>query len=201
MQRRVPQIISELRVKVVHHPILYGLILLGLAVGGVLLVRQPVAEATDPSVRMANGLLLVKDHLFTGILIERNLNHDLLDKNQYKAGEQEGFSFKYHHNGAIVGRAMFHHGKKDGRQEAFYVDGKLRSVGFFKDGVAVDTFTEWHPNGTVYRQQKIENGVEVENKMFYESGVIYSNYVVQSKRTYGIQGEPLCNAVKQEGFK
>lgn len=158
-------------------------------------------ETTDPSIQVLNGKTYYKKKLFTGVLIERNLRHDFLSKSHYQNGEKEGISYSFHHDGTIVGKSLFHQGKKHGQQDTWYVDGKHRSTSYFKDGVADGTYTEWHPNGKIYRFQRIQNGVEIENKMFYETGVIYSNYVVRDQRVYGIQGEPLCNTVKQEGFK
>jgi antitoxin component YwqK of YwqJK toxin-antitoxin module len=168
---------------------------------GFAFTQDPLVEATEPSIKTVGERVFFMDLPFTGVLLERNLNHDLLAKTHYQNGEKEGVASTYHHNGTLVAKAYFHSGKKDGPQETWYADGKRRSLGYFRSGVAEGTYTEWHPNGKIYRLQKIENGVELENKMFYESGVIYSNYVVRDKRAYGIQGEPLCSTVKQEGFK
>jgi antitoxin component YwqK of YwqJK toxin-antitoxin module len=162
--------------------------------------RSPV-EADDPAFGIIGPRAWYRGQPFTGTLIERNLHHDLLAKSEYANGEKEGVSLIYHHTGTVVAQAEFHHGQKDGVQDTWYADGKHRSTGHFRAGVAEGVYTEWHPNGNVYRRQKIENGVELENQMFYESGVIYSNYVVRAERTYGVQGEPLCSTVKQEGFK
>jgi antitoxin component YwqK of YwqJK toxin-antitoxin module len=163
--------------------------------------RELTVEVTDPEVQFVDGKVFYRHQLFTGKMIERNLNHDLLARVHYKDGEKEGTSYTYHHNGVVVAKNFFLHGKKEGQQESWYADGKHRSTSWFRQGIAEGTLTEWHPNGKIYRLQTIEDGIEKENKIFYESGVIYSNYVVKGNRTYGIQGEPLCNTVKQEGFK
>jgi antitoxin component YwqK of YwqJK toxin-antitoxin module len=164
-------------------------------------VREPKIEATDSRIRWENGQALFKEHPFTGMMIERNLNHDLLARVHYQLGKKEGYSFTYHHDGTRVAENHYHVGLKEGQQESWYADGKHRSTSYFRHGIAEGTYTEWHPNGKIYRLQKIQDGIELENKIFYESGVIYSNYVVRNQRTFGIQGEPLCNTVKQEGFK
>lgn len=166
-----------------------------------LILNEPQIEVTDAGISLVDGKVRYHSQLFTGTLKERNLNHDILTQVHYAKGEKDGVSITYHHDGHVVAKNLFRHGKKNGRQETWYADGKHRSTAFFREGVAEGQYTEWHPNGKIYRLQKIKDGVELENKMFYESGVIYSNYVVRGHRTYGIQGEPLCNTVKQEGFK
>jgi antitoxin component YwqK of YwqJK toxin-antitoxin module len=164
-------------------------------------LREPRREADDPGMQVVGESVLRDGQPFTGVLIERNLRHDLLAESHYKNGLKDGLVQTFHHDGTLIGQAHFSQGKKHGRQDTWYADGKIRALAYFKEGVAEGTLTEWHPNGRVYREQKIVDGVEVANKMFYESGVIYSNYVVRDDRDYGIRGEPLCRTTKQEGFK
>ncbi len=172
-----------------------------LAAALVLSLLEPRIEASSPEVQLTEGRLQVGSRPFTGTLVERNLRNDLLALVHYRNGEKDGVSLTYHHNGRIVSEHRFRHGKKDGVQKAWYADGKLRSVSTFTMGVADGTYTEWHPNGRLYRFMRIQGGVELENKRFYESGAIYTNYVRREGRNYGIEGEPLCRAVKQEGLK
>lgn len=176
--------------------------LASLALSWALILRfENAIEVTDPDLKIENGIAYYHRQPFTGTLLERNLHLDPLTRTHYKNGLKEGYSYTFHHNGTVLAKNFFHNGKKEGQQDAWYADGKHRSTSFFRTGIAEGTYTEWHPNGKIYRLQKIKDGIELENKMFYESGVIYSNYVVRDHRSFGIQGEPLCNATKQDGFK
>src|SRR4051812_48484582 len=70
-------------------------------------------EATDPEIQFIDGKAFYRHQPFTGEMIERNLNHDLLARVHYKYGEKEGISYTYHHDGVVVAKSFFHQGKKE----------------------------------------------------------------------------------------
>jgi antitoxin component YwqK of YwqJK toxin-antitoxin module len=164
-------------------------------------LQKPRVEAASSLVRSVDEHVFYRDLPFTGFLVERNLRNDLLSLVQYREGEKDGVGWRYHHDGKLVAESRYVRGKKHGQQLTWYIDGRLKSVSYFRMGLSHGTYTEWHPSGRLYRVMKTEDGVEVTNQRYFESGAPYSNIVRRNGRTYGMEGEPLCRAEKDEGLK
>lgn len=163
--------------------------------------QEPRVEATSSLIRLENEQVFYRGRPFSGFLVERNLRNDLLSLVQYREGKKDGVAWRYHHDGKLVAESHSIRGKKHGQQRTWYIDGRLKSVSYFKMGLSHGTYTEWHPSGRLYRVMKTEDGIEVTNQRYFESGATYSNFVRRNGRTYGMEGEPLCRAEKEEGLK
>jgi hypothetical protein len=54
-------------------------------------------------------------------------------------------------------------------------------------------------NGTVFRRQIFVNGYEMDKKILFHGGEVFTNYAKRGGRTYGFDGGELCFDKKKDG--
>lgn len=156
-------------------------------------------ELNDPAFVVADGRLSRDGRPFTGHVFGLHSNGHVSQRGSYVEGRKEGVQERYHFNGRIVERLRYHLDKKEGLQQGWYGEGPRHYEAYYKQGVLDGKYVEWHQNGQVFREQEFNDGLEAAQKIFYENGSTYSNYVVKNERIYGEKSSPLCQDKKKDG--
>lgn len=78
----------------------------------------------------------------------------------------------YYTTGEVKEEYEIDNGKRNGLARSFYLDGKLKAIGFYKNGLPDSTYIHYYANGNKqvegrYDNRGIENG---EKKFYFESG-------------------------------
>ncbi len=177
----------------------YGLLAAALFLFSYRFFTQSTLEVNNPDFTLKDETLYFKSAPFNGKTVERYPAGQIYRETHYKHGLKEGFAFEYAIDGQLRSQWSYHLGKKHGVQKGWFIEGPKRFVANFKDGVLDGPQTEWHMNGAVFRQETFIEGREVDKKILYRSGEVFTNYTIRNSRLYGVDGGPLCFEPKKEG--
>jgi len=150
-----------------------------------------------------NGeLVLYKNKVFSGVLFELGPNQkDTIMKASYDEGLLNGLSQKWFDNKQLMETREYKNGKKNGKQIAYWDNGRKRFEYTAKDDAMEGEMREWMVNGKLYHLAHYENGQEEgTQKMFYENGKIRANYIMVKGRRYGLLGTKNCKNVSDSIF-
>lgn len=160
-----------------------------------------VLDSRDSEIVSQDGFISYRGRLFTGVIVEHYPNGEVFQETNYVRGMKEGVSNEYGLGKRLRVRWNYHRGQKDGTQLAWYLEGPKRFEFNYKDGVLDGLQTEWHLNGGVFRTQNYIKGTEIDKKILFQSGEVFTNYIKRNDRIYGIDGGPLCFEPPREGEK
>ncbi|MHA8067452.1 toxin-antitoxin system YwqK family antitoxin [Aquirufa sp. ROCK2-A2] len=100
---------------------------------------------------------------------------------------------KYFPNGRIMEIRHFRNGMKNGRQTAFWENGKKRFDFMAKNDAYEGALREWDTHGHLFHLAHFVNGQEEGvQKMWYENGTIRANYIIIKGRRFGLLGTKNC---------
>ena len=108
---------------------------------------------------------------------------------------------KYFPNKQLMEYREFRNEMKNGKQIAYWDNGKKR----FEFNAVNDAYEgelkEWDYNGNLIHLAHYKNGVEEgEQKMWYQNGKIRANYVIIKGRRFGLLGTKNCKNVSDSIF-
>jgi antitoxin component YwqK of YwqJK toxin-antitoxin module len=173
------------------HPIWFAIAILASACG-----RAHVGS-TSTELRLQGEVLLFKNKAFTGVVEEHFPNGTVYRETEYRDGLKDGFEHKFGLNGKLTDRLNYVHGKEEGLQEGWFVEGPKRYEYHMKNGLFDGVETQWHISGTVFRREVFHQGELADKKVLYSDGSVFSNFSKRDGRIYGIDRGSLCMETKR----
>jgi antitoxin component YwqK of YwqJK toxin-antitoxin module len=139
---------------------------------------------------------------YTGFLFELYPNKkDTAILESYHNGLLTGLTKKWYANKILMEERYFEAGKKNGKQTAYWENGKKKFEYMAKKDVYEGEMTEWAPNGEINHIGNYVNGQEEgSQKMWYENGKIRANYIIRNGKRFGLLGTKNCKNVSDSIF-
>jgi len=149
-----------------------------------------------------NGIKYLNDSLFSGTVFTLFPNtKDTSIISCYLNGKEHGLWKKFYSSGVLNEIRNFENGKKIGRYNTWWENGKLQQQFNLKDDEYEGTCKEWNSNGILIRSMNYKKGYEVgQQQLFYDNGKIRSNYFIVNGRRYGLLGTKNCVNVSDSIF-
>jgi antitoxin component YwqK of YwqJK toxin-antitoxin module len=162
--------------------------------------KQPVTIpkiellTNDKGFGWQQDILLFNGQPYSGYVIEKYINGQDASKNAYFNGKLEGKQEKWFENGAKMEFRFYKENRKVGLHEGWYANGQKRFEYFIENDIPIKTHREWYQNGQLYSLSNYdqEGQPEGEQKMWFESGQIKSNYIIKDGRRFGFLGAKGC---------
>lgn len=149
-----------------------------------------------------NDTVFFKNEKFNGVLFQlQSNNNDTLFSQEIENGLLNGVSKKWFTNHQLMEYREYKMGKKDGKQIAYWDNGKKRFEFTAKNDAYEGEMKEWSINGNLFHMAHFINGQEDGiQKMWYENGKIRANYVIVNGKRYGLLGTKNCKNVSDSIF-
>jgi antitoxin component YwqK of YwqJK toxin-antitoxin module len=130
----------------------------------------------------------------SGYVLEKYPNKQKATQNAYFNGKLEGIQQKWFENGAKMEVRFYKENRKVGMHEGWYANGQKRFEYFIENDIPIKTHREWYQNGQLYSLSNYdqEGQPEGEQKMWFETGQIKSNYIIKDGRRFGFLGAKGC---------
>ena len=146
------------------------------------------------------GILNYENNPFSGFLIKKNDNGDLIEKKGFYRGYLEGKSVGYYENGNKQYRRFYKEGKKTGEHIGWYESGQIKFKYFFKKGLSEQKHSQWYDNGMKYSEINYLRGKPFgSTKVWRKDGKLRSNFVIRENgRRYGLAGIKRCTKIDIE---
>lgn len=156
-------------------------------------------ETSNPLLSKKAAILYLGHNLFSGFLIQKNTNDQVLSKTGYFEGKLQGEASQCYPDGTPKEVRFYDANKKVGEHLGFWPNGTKKFEYYFKADLHEGTLREWYANGQPFRQFHYKNGKENgSQKMWKEDGTIRANYVVKDGRRYGLIGLKNCKSISDE---
>lgn len=108
---------------------------------------------------------------------------------------------KYYTNHQLMEYREFRNEMKNGKQIAYWENGKKRFEYMAKNDACEGELREWDYNGNLFHLAHYKNGHEEGvQKLWYENGKIRANYVILNGRRFGLLGTKNCKNVSDSIF-
>lgn len=154
-------------------------------------------KTTDTLLVFHQDTLYIQTQKFSGYIYRLSTCQDSLFLGSYWEGLEEGTHKKWYPNNQIEESRNYSHGKKSGKHDGFWEDGKPKFTYHFLEGELEGESNEWYQNGKLYKVMNYKKGYEEgSQKMWWENGATRANYVVKKGRRYGLIGLKLCMTPK-----
>jgi antitoxin component YwqK of YwqJK toxin-antitoxin module len=167
--------------------------------------KEPVAlQLTIPDVkvlvgdqqlgRTREGLVLYKDSVFSGMVVDRYSNGQLKSKKSFFEGKQEDLYLGFYPSGDSAFVRPYLNGKKHGIHKGWYANGQLKFKYNFVNGLSEGNHLDWYASGDMFKESNYENGQAFgTQKAWRMDGKLRSNYVIREDgRKYGLLGLKRC---------
>lgn len=108
---------------------------------------------------------------------------------------------KYYPNHQLMEYREFRNAMKNGKQIAYWDNGRKRFEYNAKNDAFEGELMEWDYNGNLFHLAHYKNGREEGvQKLWYENGKIRANYIILNGRRYGLLGTKNCKNVSDSIF-
>ena len=145
-----------------------------------------------------NGILFHADKTFTGVFKQSDSLGNLLSKQLFYQGKEEGWSEWYYPDGKINARRYFHQGEKDSVHMGWWPNGNPRFEYHFHQGQYNGWFKEWYVSGEPLKAIWYQAGKEIRGTGWRENGKMYMSFEVRNGRLYGLVNPNLCYSLQKE---
>jgi antitoxin component YwqK of YwqJK toxin-antitoxin module len=168
-------------------------------------------ENTKPTLYISNSaknLQLINDTVFyngikfNGTLFSLNSQSlDTISVENYSNGILNGVVKKWYDNKNLMECREYKNGQKDGKQVAFFENGKIKFEFIAKNDIYEGELREWNKDGNLIHLANYKNGQEEgTQKLWYDNGKIRANYVMINGKRYGLLGTKNCKNVSDSIF-
>jgi antitoxin component YwqK of YwqJK toxin-antitoxin module len=139
-------------------------------------------------------VLFFKGKPYSGYVLKEYPNRHKAALNAYFKGKLEGVQEKWFENGTKMEVRHYADNRKVGRHEGWYENGRKRYEYFIENDIPIKSHREWYSSGQPYSlfNYDSQGQPEGEQKMWYETGQIKSNYVIKEGRRFGFLGAKGC---------
>jgi antitoxin component YwqK of YwqJK toxin-antitoxin module len=160
------------------------------------LVAIPKTEllADNEGFGWQQDVLFFEGKSYFGYVLEKYPSGQKATLNAYFKGKLEGIQQKWFENGVKMEVRHYAENRKVGTHVGWYANGQKRFEYFIENDIPIKTHREWFENGRLYSLTNYDaNGQpEGEQKMWFVSGQIKSNYVIKNGRRFGFLGAKGC---------
>ena len=156
-----------------------------------------IIDASNPNLKLDNGILYYKNVPFSGDLITHFENRSFKSYTEYKNGKKHGSEKYWNVDADLVVERYYFKGNKTGIHKAWWNNRNLKfEYHFNKKGEYHGNVKEWYETGQLFRVFNYENGKETgSQKLWYETGKIKANYEVIKGERFGLIGLKKCYQV------
>ena len=173
--------------------------------------KQPISLTNDTRVVVSslsseltkkNDTLFFRKNKMNGLLYSLNTTKtDTLFSENYINGILDGVSKKWYPNGQLMEVRIYKLGQKNGKQVAYFENGKVKFDFTAKLDQYEGELKEWNNDGNLIHFATYKNGQEEgTQKMWYDNGKIRANYVMVNGKRYGLLGTKNCKNVSDSIF-
>lgn len=129
-------------------------------------------EASKSVLEKKNSITYIKgeNKPFTGILIGKKNQKDIIGMYSYKNGQHQGIQYDYYENGQLSVKLNAANDKNEGEGIVYYENGKISEKRFYKNGIIIDS-TGYYENGNLFSTLKSTGGLNAIITEYYENGV------------------------------
>ena len=167
-------------------------------------IRKSLVYVSNKSkdILTQNNTLYYKTKVFSGVLFAINdKSKDTILVENYFNGVLDGVSKKWYSNAQLMEIRHYSSGQKNGKQMAYYENGRRRFEFTAKNDQYEGELNEWNVAGKLIHRATYKNGQEEgAQQMWYDNGKIRANYVIVAGRRYGLLGTKNCKNVSDSIF-
>lgn len=158
--------------------------------------------SSSEKLAFSNDVLLLNGKKYAGYLYAQNpISKDTILLQGYYNGLLEGTCKKWFLNNQLMECRLYHKGKKNGKQIAYWDNGNKRFEFVAVDDAYEGELKEWAYNGHLLHLANYINGQESGvQKLWYDNGKIRANYVIIKGKRYGLLGTKNCKNVSDSIF-
>ncbi|MCZ8228750.1 toxin-antitoxin system YwqK family antitoxin [Flavobacterium sp.] len=156
---------------------------------------------SSTEIRIVNDVVYFNKDRFSGYLFDIYPNKDTIAVEGFVDGKLEGNCKKWYPNKQLLEERYYSKGKKNGKQIAYWVNGKKRFEFMAVNDAYEGELREWTFDGKLSHLGHFKNGQEEgAQKLWYDTGKIRANYVIINGKRYGLLGTKNCKNVSDSIF-
>jgi len=157
-----------------------------------------IVENTS-DIKVINGVTYFQEEPYTGWIHDYSSDNKLLRKTGFYQGLQQDTLYKYHPNGAIAEKRLYHMGKKHGKHVGWYPDGSVSFQYEFVHGLTEGEQKKWRSSGALAFVRNYSKGKMMGLQQgWLANGEIRSNYFIKPNgKKYGLLGVNNCVSVEE----
>ncbi len=157
-------------------------------------------QSSSKNLSIKSDTVFHEKKLFSGYIFELN-GKDTVSKIGYFNGLLSGETKKWYGKNVLSEKRYYLKGAKNGKQIAFWENGKKKFEFFAKNDAYEGELKEWDGSGRLIHLANFKNGQEEgTQKLWYDNGKIRANYVMRNGKKYGLLGTKNCINVSDSIF-
>lgn len=151
----------------------------------------------DPSFSISNGVLLLDNSPYSGLVIEFYPNNIVKSKSEYYLGRRHGYYSGWYPNGNKWFDRFYSYGIKTGSHIGWFEDNQqMFAYEFNTKGMYHGAVKDWYNNGQLAKHFNFENGKEAGSQRMWElDGSIRANFFTVKGERHGLIGLKNCGSV------
>lgn len=167
---------------------------------------EPIVPKTywpksSKEITVLNDVVYRNNHKYSGFLFGLYPNHDTISSEGFINGQLSGICRKWYPNKQLMEERFYSNGKKNGKQVAYWENGKKRFEFSAKNDEYEGELSEWTFDGKLIHLAHFKDGQEEgSQKLWYDNGKIRANYVIIKGKRYGLLGTKNCKNVSDSFF-
>lgn len=168
--------------------------------------NEPIVPKTywpksSKEITVLNDVVYRNNHKYSGFLFGLYPNHDTISSEGFINGQLSGICRKWYPNKQLMEERFYSNGKKNGKQVAYWENGKKRFEFSAKNDEYEGELSEWTFDGKLIHLAHFKDGQEEgSQKLWYDNGKIRANYVIIKGKRYGLLGTKNCKNVSDSFF-
>lgn len=148
--------------------------------------------ASDARLSHRGALVMFEGHAFEGRTIETSADGTRIERS-YADGRVNGEEDAYYADGRTRSIRFYDHGRKVGVHRGWWPDGTPQFERQFAGGEAEGLSRAWAPNGQLLEEHRYRAGNEDGlQKLWFADGSLRASYDVREGRRYGTIGAKPC---------
>ena len=156
---------------------------------------------SSKKITVLNDVVHWNNKKYSGFLYELYPNKDTLSSEGFINGELSGICRKWYPNKQLMEERLYTGGRKNGKQVAYWDNGKKRFEFIAKNDAYEGELSEWTFDGKLSHLAHYKAGQEEgSQKLWYDNGKIKANYVIINGKRYGLLGTKNCKNVSDSIF-
>jgi len=162
------------------------------------IVIPPIERGRDDAgFKVMNGVLLLDDQPYSGIVNELYPDKNLKSKSEYDQGKRHGYYFGWYPNGNRWFERFYTSGIKTGTHLGWFEnEQQLFQYQFNNSGMYNGAVLDWHKNGVLAKHFNFEEGKEAGSQRMWEvDGKIRANFYTVNGERHGLIGLKNCGSV------
>ncbi len=162
------------------------------------IVIPPIERSRDNAgFEVMNGILLLDDHPYSGIVNEFYPDKNLKSKSEYYQGKRHGYYFGWYRNRNRWFERFYTNGIKTGTHLGWFENKQqLFQYQFNNNGMYNGAVKDWHKNGVLAKHFNFKDGKEAGSQRMWEvDEIIRANFYTVNGERHGLIGLKNCGSV------